>query len=148
MKTRSSKRSPAASRTHPIFSAVAATVSELGSERWPDRIRGARPTMSAVAASQRERPSPAAADQERRMRATDRFRVAVQVPNRVVLAGEREGTVAEAALQDGDGLLQARLTDRRRIERQPDRVVFRSVPAGPDRHIQPAAAEHVQAGRP
>ena len=56
------------------------------------------------------------------------------------------GAVAEEALQHGDGLGQALDARRDRLEREPDRVVFGAVPAGPDPDVEAPATEHVEAG--
>lgn len=93
----SSNRSPAASRTQPTFSAVAARVRLPGSTIAPGRIRGARPTIW-------------------------------------------------AALQDCDRLAQPGLTHRGRVEGHSDRGVLGLVPAGPDRDLEPAFGQDVQAG--
>ena len=60
LKVSSSNRSPAACRTQPIFSSVAAQVNDRGSARPPRRIRGARPTVCAsrAASSRVVRPPP------------------------------------------------------------------------------------------
>ena len=75
----------------------------------------------------------------------DRLRLGVVLADRVVLAGEAERLVREAALEDRDGLRQAGLTHGRRVERQADRLVLGPVPAGADGDVEPALAEDVEA---
>ena len=62
----------------------------------------------------------------------------------VVLAGERERTLAEAALEDRDRLGEPGLADADRVERQADRVVLGLVPAGADRDVEPAVGQDVE----
>ena len=96
----SSNRSPAASRTQPIFSRGGldrhrcriARADRQDARREADDLR--------LAAGERQRPAAAATDQERRVRPLDGLRVGVVVGDRVVLAGEAERPVGEAALQD------------------------------------------------
>ena len=75
----------------------------------------------------------------------DRLGLAVEVGDRVVLAGERERAVGEAALEHRDRLLEPGLAHRRGVERQADGVVLGLVPAGPDGHVQAPAAQDVEA---
>jgi hypothetical protein len=86
----------------------------------------------------RQDSSTAAADEERRMRALDRLRLAVHLGDRVVLAVERKDAIAQEALDNGDRLLHPRDADSDRIERQPDRLVLRLVPARTEADIEPA----------
>jgi hypothetical protein len=80
----------------------------------------------------------------------DRLRLAIEAGDPVGLAREREalaGRVGERALQDGDRLDEPSLADRRGVERQADRVIFRLVPARADRDVQPAPGQDVDRGQ-
>ena len=76
----------------------------------------------------------------------DRLRIAVEVHDRVVLAVVRERPVAEGALQDGDRLDEACLTDGGGVERQADRVVLGPVPPGADRDVEATAGQDIDRG--
>ena len=73
----SSKRSPAASRTQPIFSSVAAQVMLRGSARWPLQDPRRQADGVRLPSGQRQGPAATAADEERRMGPLDRLRLAV-----------------------------------------------------------------------
>ena len=98
----------------------------------------------AASVSSRRPPPP---DEQRRVGLLDGLRQAVVAGDRVVLARHAERSVAEAALEHRHGLGQPRHPDADRVERQPERVVLRPVPAGPDRHLDAPAAQHVERGQ-
>jgi len=110
-------------------------------------MRGARPTIYRLPGGQRERAAPSAADEDRQMRLLHRLGLGVVVGDRVVVASEAERSIAEATLEHRDRLDQPLLAGRCRVEWQADRLVLRTVPAGPDGHVEPAFAEDVQAGQ-
>ena len=100
-----------------------------------------------LAGGQLEGGPAAAADEERRVRLLHRLRLRVVVGDRVVLTRERERVGAEAALDDGHRLGQPRLPDPDRVERQTDGVVLGLVPAGAERHVEPALGQRVEGGQ-
>ena len=91
-------------------------------------------------------PLTATTDHERRVRPLDGRRPTLVVGDRVVLAGEREGTLPEAALHDGDRFGQSGDPRPDRFERQADGVVLLAVPAGADPDVEATLAQDVERG--
>ena len=106
--------------------------------REPDDVR--------LAAREREHPLAATADEQGRMRLLDRRRLPVVLGDRVVLARERERPLGEAALEHRDRLGETRDAHAGGVERDAERGVLRPVPAGAERDLHAAPAQHVERG--
>src|SRR5215475_518396 len=106
--------------------------------RQPDGVR--------LLGGQRQRAPPTAADEQGWVWPLHRLGLAVMAGDGVVLAGEGERPVGEAALQNRYRLAEPGDPGRDPVERQADRVVLRTVPAGADPVLGATAGQHVQGG--
>ena len=107
--SRSSNRSPAASRSRASFSSVAAALrlrTVSGCSGVPLLQVGVDPDDLRVLRRDRQHLRPAAADDDRRVRLLHRLRLTVETVDLVVLAVERERLGTHEPLHDGERLVE------------------------------------------
>ena len=101
-----------------------------------------RPMVSACLRRVRERRLAVDADQDREPLLPGAHRAHRVEP--VVLAGEGDLLAVEKPPQDDDGLGEARLPDRRRVERDADRLILGERVPGADAELDAASGEMVE----